>query len=386
MNYFYLNNECLVACPNNYYADRSLRQCIACSTGCTTCFGTGATSCTVCSSTYFLQIGLTTCAQTCNAGEFANSLNNQCAICNSVCATCTSLNVCQSCQSVNGIAYFLNGTTCTATCPSNQFGQLSNYHCVACTDGCATCFGAGLSSCYSCGVSSGSVNYYLIYGTDICSQTCPDGQYANSTSFLCLLCSGSCKTCSATPTYCLTCGLSPYGYAVYLYSNQCLMNCPNSFWGNPSTNNCDACTPGCVTCFGSGLSACTVCGSDASSNVYYKHIGNTVCGTTCPNGQFTSASIPNLCQPCSSVCVTCQGTAENCTSSTCAENYYFLTNECLVSCPNNYYADRSLRQCIGCTTGCTTCFGTGTTSCTVCSSTYFLQIGLTTCAQTCNAG
>ena len=386
LNYFFLNNECLNNCPNGYYEDATLRQCLACATGCATCSAAGTAACTVCSNTYYLQIGLTSCLAGCNSGEFPSDLNNKCVLCNSACATCTALNTCQTCQSVNGIAYFLNGTSCTVACPSNQFGQLSNYQCTACADGCATCFGAALSNCYTCGASSVPTNHFLIYGTNICSPTCPAGQYSNATSFKCLLCDVNCLTCVTNSTNCLTCSLSPFGYNLYFHSNQCLLNCPNGLWGNPANFNCDTCAVGCATCFGAGLTSCTVCTNDGST-IYYKDMKTTTCATTCPNnGQFVSAAVPNLCQPCSSVCVTCFGTAENCTSATCALNYFFLNNECLNNCPNGYYEDATLRQCLACATGCATCSAAGTAACTVCSNTYYLQIGLTSCLAGCNSG
>ena len=168
------------------------------------------------------------------------------------------------------------------------------------------------------------------------------------------------------------------------------MNCLTGFWGNPFTFNCDTCTPGCTSCFANGLTFCNTCGIDASSDIYYKHIGNTTCGKTCPNGQFISQFIPYWCQPCSLLCVTCSVTAENCTSTTCAQNYFFLNNSCLLFCPDNYYPDTSLRQCLQCTPGCQTCSASGLDKCTKCNifngSQFYLQIGINTCSSICNDG
>ena len=82
------------------------------------------------------------------------------------------------------------------------------------------------------------------------------------------------------------------------------MNCLTGDWGNSDNNNCDTCTPGCTSCFGDGLASCNTCGN-VGNDTYYKHIGNTVCNTTCPNGQFISSFIDYFCQPCSVLCVTC---------------------------------------------------------------------------------
>ena len=163
--------------------------------------------------------------------------NKSCVACSSVCATCTSLSVCQSCQSVNGIAYFKEGSSCTVSCPSNKFGNINTMTCDPCANGCLTCFGAALTECNSCTTHS-TVPYFLEYNTNICSTACINGQYKNTTSHKCLLCSPVCVTCSGSATNCLTCGMSAFSANLYFYSNQCLITCPTTFWGNPSTHIC----------------------------------------------------------------------------------------------------------------------------------------------------
>jgi proprotein convertase subtilisin/kexin type 5 len=208
---------------------------------------------------------------------------------------------------VNGIAYFLNSNACTVSCPIGQFGNINNMQCTTCATGCATCFGSAVSECTSCKLATN--NYYLIYGTTYCSQTCPDGQYANATSFSCLLCASSCKTCTTSSTNCVTCGFSQLGTDLFFYSNQCLLTCPYGYFPNVGTHTCDQCTDGCAACYSSGLTSCTVCKTTAASIIHYKFIGADTCGTVCPDGQFISAAIPHVCQKCSSVCVTCSSYA-----------------------------------------------------------------------------
>lgn len=297
-------------------------------------------------------------------------------MCSSFCKTCSlKPSNCTNCTSVGGVAYFLNASNCLPVCPKGKYGNLDDFTCKNCADGCESCFGAANTSCYSC-KKVGSTNYYLEYGEFNCLTTCLAGQYANSTSFKCLLCSANCATCSSSSTNCSTCGFSSVGMNLYLSNNKCVASCPQGQWGNSSDYKCTNCADECLACFGPSISNCTLCGN-ASTKTYYKHIGDTVCNTTCPDGQFISGSIPNFCQPCSSICVTCEATAENCTSSTCAANFFFLSNECLSECPNGYYADRSARQCLECDTACTRCFDSGDASCTACSSGYYLQMGST---------
>ena len=204
-----------------------------------------------------------------------------------------------------------------------------------------------------------------------------------------MLCSG-CLTCSGSAKNCLSCGFSAYGFHLYLYNNTCLLNCPNGFWANSVGNTCDSCTQGCLTCTGVGLTNCLTC-DNVTGTPYLKEIGATICGTTCPDRQFISASYPNECQPCASNCITCSGTANNCTSSNCSINYYYLNNSCLTQCPNQYFPNFSLRQCQLCAPGCALCFSSGVSSCTQCMNSggtdYFLQYAVeNTCATTCNAG
>ena len=391
VNYYYNNatNSCVLICPDGTFPNVVTKFCEFCTPGCDLCYGSGLSKCTKCkidsTTNYYLMLNLKQCSTSCNPGEYGDPSFNMCFKCNSACATCTSYATCTSCQSVNGVAYFLNSTLCTVLCPSNQYGDISSFQCLNCAGECATCFGGANTQCFTCKTVT-AVNYYLVYGTYFCNSTCPNGQYANATDLTCRPCSSQCLTCTTSNTNCLTCGFSALGSALYFNSNQCLLNCPNGLWGNPANFNCDTCAVGCATCFGAGLTSCTVCTNDGGT-IYYKDMKTTTCATTCPNnGQFVSAAVPNLCQPCSSVCVTCFGTAENCTSATCALNYFFLNNECLNNCPNGYYEDATLRQCLACATGCATCSAAGTAACTVCSNTYYLQIGLTSCLAGCNSG
>ena len=106
----------------------------------------------------------------------------------------------------------------------------------------------------------------------------------------------------------MTCGQSITGQTLYLSGTDCLASCPKGFYGRSSDNTCQPCISGCSACTDYGLSFCSEC-TTVSSTAYYKHIGDTVCSTSCPNGQYILASIPNICQQCSSNCLTCSGTA-----------------------------------------------------------------------------
>lgn len=375
---YYLDNttsNCLPTCPPTYYPSATpTPTCQNCSGNCSTCID--ADNCITCKADTYLWFGETVCSGDCPDGQYHPANVSKCKMCSSFCKTCSFAPTnCTSCTSVGGVAYFLDSYSCRPLCPLGKYGNLTDFTCTACADGCASCFDSTNTSCYSCKQFS-STNYYLEYGEFNCLTTCPDGQYANASSFRCLLCSANCLTCVNSSSNCLTCGFSSIGVNLYLSGNKCVATCPQGQWGNSTNYTCDDCTGGCLACTGPSLSECTLCGN-YSNSTYYKHISATICNTTCPDGQFISASIPHFCQLCSSICVTCSEVADNCTSSTCAANYFYLDNECLNVCPNNYYPDRSTRECKGCASGCATCFGADNSSCTVCNDQFYLQIAST---------
>lgn len=233
-NYYFLNNSCLANCPDNYFNNLALRQCTQCTTGCQSCFSTGLNSCTACQSLvngtkYYLQIGVNTCDLNCNQGEFKNSTTLKCVACRSACKTCTDSTTCQGCQSVDGLAYFLTNNTCSVICPIGTYGEINNYQCTSCFAGCKTCYSSTQSDCYTC-KNNGTHNFYLIYGTTICNLTCPDGTYQNSTSFLCLICSPLCKTCTTNSIFCTSCGLSSGGLPLFLENGTCIINCASGYY------------------------------------------------------------------------------------------------------------------------------------------------------------
>lgn len=151
-----------------------------------------------------------------------------------------------------------------------------------------------------------STNYYLVYGTTTCSVGCPSNQYSNSTVLKCLLCDNNCKTCVTSSGNCLTCGFSALGINLYLFNNSCLSSCPNKFWPNSTSNECDGCNPGCAICTGPTLNNCSVCttyNNSGTLEVYLKVVGETICSLICPNGQFINPTILNNCAICDIGCI-----------------------------------------------------------------------------------
>lgn len=132
----------------------------------------------------------------------------------------TSAIDCTACGNESGVVYYLyspnNENQCLQLCPDGYYGQKSNNTCLKCDSRCELCTGPSNSTCSVCKTDSNSVMHYLVYGSSICSDTCPPGQFADSSSFKCLLCDSNCDTCVDTSKKCTSCNLTSSGSKVFL--------------------------------------------------------------------------------------------------------------------------------------------------------------------------
>ena len=89
----------------------------------------------------------------------------------------------------------------------------------------------------------------------------------------------------------------------------------------------------------SNLSCSQVC---SKSNIYFY---NNKCVSSCQEGTYLLADLVT-CQSCSSMCATCFGIGTNCT--TCSTQFLYNQN-CVDSCPANYYVDnnKTCQPCSG---------------------------------------
>jgi proprotein convertase subtilisin/kexin type 5 len=168
-----------------------------------------------------------------------------------------------------------------------------------------------------------------------------------------MLCNVNCKTCVNTSTTCLSCGFSSIGANLYLLGNQCLLNCPHSYFADINTNQCVSCHLGCALCFGSAITQCSKCKTEnilGTITPYYLYGNDTVCATTCPSGQFINPNLPNACISCDPGCLACSITSTNCTLSACNAGYYYYSanSSCLRNCPNNFYNNNLTGMCSQC--------------------------------------
>ena len=205
------------------------------------------------------------------------------------------------------------------------------------------------------------------------------------------MCNANCKTCGTNDTNCLTCGFSGIGAELYLYQSPCLLTCPVGYFANTVNNTCDPCANGCGVCTGASLSNCSVCVT-YNLTPYYKYQTQTICDTSCPDGELISGTTPNACEFCDPGCLTCVGTSTNCTINACqaGDFYYAVNSSCLRTCPDNYYANSTQQECIQCIGGCELCYGGLLTNCTKCQvsgvTSYYKIIDIDECTVDCPAG
>jgi hypothetical protein len=86
---------------------------------------------------------------------------------------------------------------------------------------------------------------------------------------------------------------------------------------------------------------------------------------TCADG-FVALS--GGCVACSGTCKTCSGSTSNQCSS-CYEETYLSSTECVRSCPDGYYPDSALWSCVVCSSMCKTC--RNPTECLSCSDALY---------------
>ena len=237
-NHYLSGSSCVEGCPAATFGTTNgtgFLVCEACAAPCATCTAAGV--CLTCSGANLLHYGTTTCSASCPGGEF-NGGSGKCLQCPIYCKTCTAYATCTACNSLGGVGYYLSSSACIATCPTGNYPLDSNLTCQPCDPACSTCFGPALTQCSSC-KNNGTVDFYLIYGSTTCNETCPSDQFQSS-SFVCLLCASSCLTCTTNSSNCLTCGLSPQGVNLFMASagGKCVMTCLTGEWGNATSHAC----------------------------------------------------------------------------------------------------------------------------------------------------
>ena len=231
---------CESSCPDSYYADAASRSCLQCDVACGDCNGAGHTSCLTCSAQYY------------------SSAANTCSPCDPLCDGCYGPNnsECSACASGK---YSLDGTALTCLNACTDVGStyyLDGTVCKACVAPCLTCEGPQHYECNTCDGSSieyvdSSLKNPLHCKTDCGVETYVDGSVCRDCASNCLTCGGGAV---ADCTQCVT------GFFVFLSTNQCLNPCPDSYFGDAGSGNCEPCANSCSTCVTSATN-CLSCAS-----------------------------------------------------------------------------------------------------------------------------
>ncbi|KAL4453148.1 hypothetical protein ABPG74_015379 [Tetrahymena malaccensis] len=173
------------------------------------------------------------CVSSCPDGQYPASFQSTlvCSPCNSICKTCSSLNVCTSCQ-------------------SNQFLDPSSQSCSNCDSNCLTCSSSS-QQCLSC-----HQDYFLYNKT--CQQDQPQGTYCDK-SKTCQDCQKSyqCYYCQEKLQVCLKCIEN-----LYFLNGVCSTQQPPNTYCIKNDNidkYCQNCHPTCSQCFGQQLNQCLAC-------------------------------------------------------------------------------------------------------------------------------
>ena len=123
---------------------------------------------------------------------------------------------------------------------------------------------------------------------------------------------------------------------------------------------CEPCSALCLSCNGTSPFQCMSCGPPFILN-------NGSCVNACPDGKFINVQDSVLvCEKCDRSCLTCAGNATACTS--CRTNYSrHEDGKCVKSCAEGQYAD-SNEQCQSCHPSCRNCNDDSASSCTACGT------------------
>ena len=246
--------------------------------------------------------------------------------CDSTCGKCAgTTSTCVSCKIPSGTPLLLS-RTCADSCGTSNF--LFSSFCLPCFDeNCEECVNHKKNSCTKC--KSG---YIMSDGQ--CTASCSTG--TKEEGGLCVnedstKCASTCKTCSESTDFCLTCDTS--GTFSFLKSGygECVGECPTGTY-NDSVGVCLACNHECGECTGGTNENCTSCAAAFSK---YKDPGKTTCLTGCEEKYYANET-ERACLSCHKDCYTCSGGGNNeCLSCEKDEHNYLLFlsgTSCISSC------------------------------------------------------
>ncbi|EWS76583.1 H-type lectin domain protein (macronuclear) [Tetrahymena thermophila SB210] len=297
------------------------------------------------------------CVSKCQDGQYAANFQTTqvCSPCNPVCKTCSSLNVCTSCQSNQFVD---PSTQSCSSCDTNCLTcQNSSTQCLSCPQGlflynqkcysiqpqgtycdqnkiCQDCQRSyqcnfcdnTLQICISC------INQSLYFLNGVCSNIQPPNTYCNLQK-ICQKCPDSCNGCDLNLN-CTQCA-NPQNY---FYFGKCLQQQPQNTYCSVNfgiQKFCQNCHPACSQCFGQQLDQCSVCQQG------YQLVGSSC---LCQQG-YGYSTVSQQCEACQvSGCIQCSLSLNQC--EVCQEQFLLdqTTGKCYCSNPQQYYSTE-LQQC-----------------------------------------
>ena len=358
---------------------------------CLTCVSGDKTKCQVCNAGYTVNDN-----KLCKSNECPTGMNNVAGVCtcpsgsyassSTACSPCSDSN-CLSCDvsscSLCRFGFYPSGNTCAA-CINN---------CQECTDGstCKTCTPPYIyenSKCTlkgdgsSCAVDATGKVFTCEPGCQACKLgennvvicTLVASGYALSNGAI-IKCDSTCKTCSGTPTSCLSCYK---GYA--LNGDQCTsctdpqaltcseedaaysLSCSRGYTKVvnaavvPPTSVCTVCAANCFKCDVNGAGKCD---SGQCQTGYVQQTGQTTCTlcfNQCPN---CSPDDLGICLECgrarfkdaAGLCVSCPSGCKQCTSATvCSDCFpgFLLSGTLCVAGPSWPCVEGTAAVCTKC--------------------------------------
>ena len=341
-----VNNTCVThintKCARSHYYDSASFDCQLCDDSCDSCSGPASNQCTSCVAGKRLQSD-GNCVL-CETGKYFDNYTMECVNCPATCTVCFDNQTCLSCQ--EGL-FLTSDSRCLSVCIDNTTMDRSNETCID---------KVGLSTCLNCSTTeTRNCSFGRVEWNGLCVAECPV-DYFNETNH-CTKCHHSCHSCTGPLiTQCLSC-LPDY----FLSGHACVSSCPTGTFAFGRT--CVHCVDHCSKC--SSPTACSLC-----TNNFYLRFDTQECVKECPDSYFVNIDL-QTCERCLNNCKMCQSSSD---CSSCLEGfvYYEPNHSCIYHCLDGYFLNVN-GNCELCTSSCKTC-STNASRCTSCiSGTAFHQ-------------
>jgi hypothetical protein len=188
---------------------------------------------------------------------------------------------------------------------------------------------------------------------------CEDGYVeADTIRGVCTRCDPSCKTCSASSTWCTSCNS---GLSLDSAAGICI--CPSGYTVNIYTGLCKSCHLTCATCEGGLQTECKTCFATFifKPNAVDSNIGSCACP-----GQYYRdvTTTPISCKACHPTCAICTGPTNNDCFS--CKGVGVLQRDRTCGCRQGSYMNTANGFCVLCHLTCRTCIGPNSNDCLSC--------------------